>query len=123
MCLGRADYWDGIGALKVLLGIAQTVSALVVGLVIGVPSRIVGKKSILNHSWTYAMHGAGNVVAGSVEAIPLVGSIAYYERCRREKAIQKTTGLDLWTHHENKFMPYESLEAQDFEVVGEKKKS
>lgn len=66
------------GAGKVILGLVQTISALVVTLFAGI-AAIFGSekgKSYCFRASKHIFHGLGNILAGIVESIPFVGSIS-----------------------------------------------
>ncbi len=65
------------GITKVAMGTIQTVAGFG-GSVIGTCARMFGNKKILSYSLDQMKNGIGNVVAGTVEAIPLVGTASWY---------------------------------------------
>jgi hypothetical protein len=67
------------GVAKIAMGTLQTLAG-VGGTVVGGIARIFGNKRMLPYSLDQLKNGLGNVVAGSVEAIPLVGTAAWYVR-------------------------------------------
>ena len=106
------------GVIKVALGAVQTISALAIGLLIGLPVRArSGNTSILSHSWTHVKHGIGNFVGGTLEAIPGVGTVLFLVRLKaQQKAEQSKSPFHIRTQHEGKFMPYAGLEADDADI-------
>lgn len=104
------------GLSKVLMGVAQTIVG-VVGGILTLPARCMNNTKLNNHFWTHAKHGVGNVAAGLVEAIPLVGTgiyIARWFKANNNTSVQVYTQ----TQHEDKFMPYESLVKRDTKIAG-----
>lgn len=111
---------------KILMGTIQTTAASVCGIFIGLPTALLAENySVLNYSWTHVKHGIGNVAAGALEAIPYVQHALYYYRepylyrdrqyMKKEYTDRGIPGLraQLWTGHENKWMPYTSLIESD----------
>lgn len=103
------------GLAKVAIGVIQLISALAYGILFLIPAIVTQDGTRLKHSWTHIKHGLGNIVAGSFEAIPLIGSLMYYVR----DVMDNTEKDDVWieTEHERKFMPYDSLIYEDFRIV------
>lgn len=60
----------------------------------------------------------GNILAGALEAIPLVGTGLYFYRSYRT-INHSDASVKIYTGYENKFMPYSSLEAMDWKFSGE----
>ena len=93
------------GLAKVLMGVAQSI--------VGLAGRIFTPKSELNaYFMAHAKHGLGNIVAGAVEAIPLVGLFLYIYRCG--KGEEENSTIDIKQHEAwqlDKFMPYDYLSA------------
>lgn len=92
------------GLSKVLMGAGQTVVGVVGGIFTS-PARLMGNSKLNDRFWTHVKHGTGNMAAGTVEAIPLVGTVMYFTR-----KIKSSSGSDatvrLSTQNEDKFMPY-----------------
>ena len=65
------------GITKVAMGTIQTVAGFG-GTVVGACARMFGNKRILSYSLDQMKNGIGNVAAGTVEAIPLVGTASWY---------------------------------------------
>jgi hypothetical protein len=69
------------GVMKVAGGIVQTISAIfaaVIAMSLLMASR--GNSDLLRHSWVHIKNGVGNIVAGSIEAIPVFGSSLFFGR-------------------------------------------
>lgn len=108
------------GLSKVLIGVAQVIVGLVGG-ILTLPARCLDNSALNDHFWTHAKHGAGNITAGIVEAIPLVGT--YLDHVRMHNSGNSTYILNnnrtfVKTTHEDKFMPYESLRIRDLRMDG-----
>lgn len=102
-----------LGAAKVALGIVQTVIALAIS-ILTAPLQCTDYKSINDYCWSHVAHGASNILAGLIEAIPGLGTYLYFERYPFTKGTYKP----FCTRHEDKFMPYENLIELDFEIQG-----
>jgi hypothetical protein len=100
------------GLSKALIGVAQ----LIVGVVGGIfTSTCMDNSKLTERFWTHAHHGAANIAAGLLEAIPLVGSyigIKRFNPCGGSREIYVSTG------HEDKWMPYQSLLDRDLSIEG-----
>lgn len=105
------------GATKVIFGVTQSLTALVCGILILIPSVASCDWSHIYHSWTHIKHGLGNIAGGTLESIPLVGTVMYFFR-----QVGKCRGSDiqvrLRTGHEEKWMPYTSLIECDWKIIG-----
>jgi hypothetical protein len=105
------------GCTKIIMGALQTLTALACGILVAIPSAIVRNGSALKYSWTHMKHGIGNMVAGAVEAIPVVQTIVYGIRYSAQVR-QSDAGVHLDTGHQFKFMPYSSLVEKDWKFTG-----
>lgn len=105
------------GGAKILMGAVQTLTALACGILTVVPAAISKDWSPVKHSWTHIKHGLGNIVAGTIEALPLVQTVFFFVRQARQL---NGSGLQIYLHtgHERKFMPYTSLVEVDFSIEG-----
>jgi hypothetical protein len=94
---------------KVAMGTVQTITALFIATVAGLPAAAFGNKKILERSWTHIKNGIGNIAAGAVEAIPLVGTGVFIMRFKRAMGLGvpgKSINLDT---QELKWLSYPSL--------------
>lgn len=105
------------GLSKVLIGVAQTIVGLAGG-ILTLPARCMDNAALNDHFWTHAKHGIGNIVAGTLEAIPLVGTGMFIARLIKSANHSASVGMCIVTTHEEKFMPYMSLCARDIEITG-----
>lgn len=105
------------GATKVVLGAAQSLTALTCGLFSMIPSMVTKDYTFSNRCLTHLKHGIGNIAAGIVEAVPGVQTLSYVVR-KRKGSMDSDPRVKLTTHHENKFMPYKSLIERDFTFEG-----
>lgn len=106
------------GALKVVGGVIQVTAAIATAILLFIPALATGEiKSLGLHSWTHIKHGAANILAGIIEAIPLVGTIASFRRTLDYDHPFYSGGES----RKGKFMPYQSL--IDFENVNGKEYS
>lgn len=96
------------GALKVAGGAVQVTAAVACAILLIIPLAIMGEEgavdSLMDHCWTHIKHGMGNILAGTLEAIPLVGTIGYIWRNSLYASTINTPYSQL-----EKFMPYQSL--------------
>lgn len=106
------------GCTKILIGAAQSITALACGILFLIPTAITKDCSLLKYCWTHIKHGLGNIAAGIVEAIPLVQSVAYVARVGNQIRTSDLQTPHLFTGHENKCMPYISLIEEDW-FIGE----
>ena len=67
------------GVTKVAMGVLQTIAATA-GAVIGIFARIFDNKKIFAYALDHLENGLGNIVAGTFEAIPLIGTALWYAR-------------------------------------------
>lgn len=105
------------GAVKVIVGTTQLVTAIACALLCVFPSLVVKNWSVEKRAWSHIKHGCGNVLAGIVEAVPLVSMLVYGIRIWKN-ASGSDDRVRVNTNHENKFMPYESLVDKDWEIGG-----
>lgn len=117
--LSDAALWPVIGILpggvKILMGVTQSVTALACGIITLAPAAASENWSLVHHSWTHIKHGLGNIAAGTLEALPFVGTCMYYTR-KLKQASESDAQSRILTHHENKWMPYDSLVARDLSI-------
>lgn len=106
------------GCAKVLMGTVQWLTGLAGGILTIIPAAITGDWSPVKYSWTHIKHGAGNMSAGTIEAIPLVQTALYGIRQLRQRC-DSDVRAHLYTGHEGKFMPYTSLVERDWRIGGE----
>ncbi len=104
------------GAVKILLGISQMIAGLAAALFFALRER--GSEYLVTkYAFTQVKHGAGNVVAGIFETIPVIQTVLYYVREARRNRL---SDAELYVHtcHERKFMPYETLVSRDVRIEG-----
>jgi len=107
------------GGVKILMGAAQAITALVVGILLLIHTACTGNGSLVEHSWIHITHGLGNMVAGTLEAIPLLGTGLYYLRDAKALAAPYAPlVLKIAPSQESKFMPYPSLVELDWKFTG-----
>jgi hypothetical protein len=99
------------GLAKFYIG-AVTVGACAI---LCVGTRVHGNENLGKWAFSVLKHGGGNMLAGMVEAIPFVGLALFIHRhCH---AIQFSRGgIFIETHDDDKYMPYESVARQFFEI-------
>lgn len=103
------------GVVKVAGGCLQAIAGLF-GYVYGQALRVfdgihdIGK---INFSAVHMEHGLYNILAGVLEAIPLVGSLLYFIRWNRQPS---GTEYQILTGHEMHFAPYRHLELSDAQI-------
>lgn len=102
-------------AVKIPMGVTQFSVATACVVIFTVPATQSGNWSPVKYAWSHMKHGAGNVVAGAFEAIPLVGTGMYF---MRKQGAPLPAAVSIQTNHENKFMPYTSLIQQDWVYGG-----
>lgn len=106
------------GLTKIALGAAQGTTALAVGALSLIPSALNGKLSpTAKYSWMHVKHGAGNMIAGAFESIPVVQTVLYLNRKLRTIP-NSDIQAHIYTGHENKYMPYDSLVKKDWKFIG-----
>lgn len=106
------------GLAKIALGAAQGTTALAVGALSLIPSALNGKLSPnAKYSWMHVKHGAANMIAGAFESIPVVQTILYFDRKLRTIP-NSDIQAHIFTGHENKYMPYDSLVKKDWKFIG-----
>lgn len=101
-------------AIKVAFGTVQAIVALACAVFEFVPAAVSGNWDFEDYYWSHVEHGIGNMVAGAFEAIPFVGLAIY---CYKELSRPKHA-VDVLTGQEDKWMPYTSLEDQEWEITG-----
>lgn len=106
------------GGAKVCLGVAQSFTALAIFIITSIPAAYTGNWSTSNYAWSHVKHGLGNIVTGTLESIPLVGTFLGLLRLQRTiissfEGFEGDTREFTSTGHANKFMPYESLVERD----------
>lgn len=103
------------GAAKVVMGTAQTVSALACSLISSIHFGFTGRFGPTRRACCHIKHGLGNIGAGVLEAIPFVGATLYCCRMHRRTTPLPETAY-IRTHHEDKWMPYSSLIERDWRI-------
>lgn len=103
------------GGAKVCLGAAQSFTALAITIITAIPASRTGDWSTTSYAWSHVKHGLGNIIAGTLEAIPVVGSILWVYRDNASHFEAKGR-FYISTGHADKFMPYESLVKRDLSV-------
>jgi hypothetical protein len=99
----------GVGLLKTAGGLIQTTTAIACAILLFLPAVVMGKEgSLMKNSWTHIKHGMGNVLAGTLEAIPVVGAAICIWR-----DTLFTSATNVAYSQLGKFMPYESLIEDD----------
>lgn len=110
------------GAVKVVMGGAQTIGGGIVALISLIPGWDPSKSSLRGKSLAHVKHGLGNIAGGTLEAIPLVGTGMYCVRRVKEWSSELGSGSKgayVRTFHEKKWMPYPSLVKKDIFFKGE----
>lgn len=105
------------GTAKFAMGLTQSLTALVCGILSIAPAAVIRDWKYANRSWTHFKHGFGNMLAGTIEAIPGVQTLVYVIR-KIPSSVTSDLKAHLYTNHENKFMPYKSLIERDFTIDG-----
>lgn len=128
-CLSLAAVVPGVGilagALKVTLGFSQVVIAGVHAIWHKTFANRAVRWIAHDYSYTYAKHGVGNMIAGSLEALPLIGTALYLARWIKSKRFTRTNEqARAYIAHSfaHKWMPYYSLVADEFELVASDRK-
>ena len=103
------------GLTKTLMGVAQAIVGLVCG-VLTLPERCMKDAYLNDRFWTHVKHGVGNIAAGLLEAIPIVGLFMYINRTSKLEG--STLDAYVKTGHLDKYMPYDSLLEADLEIAG-----
>jgi len=96
------------GAVKIILGGFQAITALVCSILILIPVLITGDWDSFNYAVSHIAHGVGNILAAILEAFPLLGTIMFLFRITMASS-GSDSGAYIRTGHENKWMPYSSL--------------
>lgn len=109
------------GVVKISMGLIQTIGGLSAGIFLSISAACQKNKdwTLALYAWTHVKHGLGNIIAGTLEAIPFVGLIMNVIRVHRSNSISKQV-VYIRTNQDHKFMPYLSLEAQSFKIMGTK---
>jgi hypothetical protein len=103
------------GGFHAMMGLTQLLAGSC-GCLLNLMSAPITKDwSLASYSWHHMKHGAGNIVSGAFEAIPLVGTGMFFWR-QKQAAVSGRVYIS--THHENKWMPYSSLVARDWKIEG-----
>lgn len=81
--------------IKVAFGTVQLITALAFG-ILTLPLRCFHDNlaSFNDHAWSHICHGAGNIVCGLLQAIPLFGSCLSLERILTAGLNNKTMNYD-----------------------------
>jgi hypothetical protein len=105
------------GAIKVVGGATQLVAGIAVGFFASLTYPATKNKKLLSYSFTHIKNGAGNIVAGAFEAIPVVGAIiALVRLIQRTPPGSLPQKLYVNFGHHDKIMPYEELQKEDLTV-------
>ena len=107
-------------AIKVLiLSPGQLITGFALG-ILSIPLRCTNHCNLNDYCWSHVKHGLGNIVAGTFEAIPLIGLGIHM--VRKKRAVHDLSVSDddydsthtcYFSNHEDKFMPYQSLVKRD----------
>lgn len=103
------------GSVKVIVGAAQSLTALVCGIFALLYGVFTHDLSPASFAWSHVKHGGGNIVAGVLEAIPVVGTAVHIFRSLDPGS---DALVHLYTGHENKWMPYERFFECDWRFDG-----
>lgn len=94
------------GALKMALGVVQVLAGLIAAGIFGIISACCKKDNIFGEwavmSAAHSKNGAGNILAGFLEALPVVGTICFFVRNRIENGTDYDRQLD-------KYMKYPEI--------------
>jgi len=106
------------GVTKIAFGLVQTVSAIALGLLFALPAAMQFKcaQKHLYRTWIHIKHGFGNMLAGTFEAIPMIGSISYALRklnCYFDNHVSPLSTRQ----HGMFFMPYENIVLKDSVLI------
>ena len=104
------------GAIKIVIGSVQSTAAAVVGLV-NLPAAACGRAQLNRYAWTHVLHGLGNIGAGIVEAIPVLGCAIV---CTRNIGSIAASDYRITYKDETdgKCLPYESLRGDSIKFSG-----
>lgn len=113
-----------IGTAKIVLGIAQTIAALGLSILIIIPACGNRKyRDLLWRSFSHIPHGIGNIAAGAFEAVPIVGNISVFIRfCKTTYPISSS----IMTEHDYmqlaafKFYSYSSINYPSWQSLHQK---
>lgn len=110
------------GLIKVGLGLVQTVTALALSVLLILPVlyKYNGSKELLIHSFQHISHGSNNVLAGIIEAIPIVGTISVASRFikvikNNNPPLSSTATIYTMSYHPAfKYCPYSNISNNEF---------
>lgn len=98
-----------VGVLKAAGGLIQTIAAVACAILLFIPAALMGKvNTLMDNSWAHIKHGLANVLAGTIEAIPIVGTLGYFHRSLIYMSVTNIPYSLL-----EKYMPYQSLVEDD----------
>lgn len=93
------------GVLKVVGGLIQLTAAVACAILFFIPAAALGEvDSLMQHCWVHMQHGVGNILAGLLESIPLLGTAIAIQRDMDSRWSMEKTPSEV-----GKFMPYQSL--------------
>lgn len=93
------------GAFKIVIGLIQITTAVACAILLFIPAAAMGEEgSLMEYCWTHIKHGVGNILAGLLEAIPLLGTAIAIQRDMDSRWSTERTPSEA-----GKFMPYQSL--------------
>lgn len=126
------------GLVKIGMGLVQTVAALAASILFlfyGLSSK---NWILFDYSCSHIRHGIGNIAAGTIESIPILGTILYEFRKSSKKidelpkVVSNVFCLEYWTSclcqcsgypeiddngKRTKFMVYDSLAQDDIKII------
>lgn len=106
------------GPVKIIMGTVQVIAAGILGLSsFGAQLKGDAKltQSLKKHSFEHIQHGFNNILAGVIESLPIISSIALL--VRNLKGGTSSIGIGPETDKGIKFRPYESLEKRSMKLT------
>lgn len=107
------------GTLKILAGTIQVVAGTIFKLIFSLAARLNKDDEFANclkeHSRQHIRHGFGNIMAGLIESIPIISSIALGIRYSRKPS--SVFGMYHTSHDWIKNMPYQSVAKRRLEIT------
>jgi hypothetical protein len=109
------------GLAKLGLGLIQTISALAISIIFAIPSclQYSDSQKLFCRAFKHIFHGIGNITAGGLEAIPIIGTIFFGIRVlkvlySKNQMNSHCTFYLMMTHPAFKFLPYENNKVEVF---------
>lgn len=101
------------GTIKIAMGALQMLGAAF----LLICSSFGEDPTLAKHAWIHIKHGAGNVIVGIGEFMPIIATCIFFDRVSRIPLCGKGIDMEVYITNDGKYMPYESVMKRKLHII------